>query len=131
MRTSAPSYLQSVPNEPDTQAPGLTRFLPQGDRALIGHNPLGVYTPPPYADAGEFFFQEVLVGTARRKLDFPMHEHIIFQNQGLVTIQFSNDANTWFDFMPAGLILVFDMHRASSVYVRTGAGSAVLLATTW
>jgi hypothetical protein len=94
-------------------------------------NPLGEYKPPANVDTGELFPQQFTIGTTPVKVRFPAHEHIIFQNQGLVTIQISKDAARWFDWLTSGLILVLDWHKEDFLWMQTTAGTCVVVITTW
>lgn len=124
---------QSLVVVPDTAAPGLTRIGVPAARSPQGFNPLGKWEPPPYQDAGELqFLETVVTAAAPVKITLPQHEHMTIENQGVLNVQISNDAATWFDWLPSGRVFVLDFHRGQLFYLQAvGAGSTVVVISTW
>ena len=113
-----------------TPIKGLTTVLPSQEVSYIPKNPFmrgGGDSVP----LGEISQIEVTLGAAPFFVSLPVHEHLILDNQGLQTIQYSKDDASWFDFLPSGIKIVMDGHKEQSFYLRSAAGACVVLLTTW
>lgn len=107
---------------------GLTQIPPAlPERAIVPHTPR-------FDDSGRdtsLFVATITLTTTPYMLVLPKHNHAIFQNAGVNTLQYSKTGDVFFDWIDAGNVFALDGHRETRFFVQAAVGTIVLRVSCW